>query len=171
MAMSKTILIPTDFSIGSLNLVKEAARMLSDEGVRLLLVHGVYMPDSIVDLLFFSKQRLIDEMASKDFQDACRIIHHKYYSQISAIQTELFTGFTQSAFQGLIEGFGVERAFVPKHYQMRGTTRSFDVIPFIRRSGVALTEVAWTQLKDSPDKDLLAELFHHDFETGTAATG
>jgi hypothetical protein len=167
--MSKTILIPTDFSIGSLNLVKEAARTVTGENVRLLLVHGVYLPDSIVDLLFFSKQRLIDEMATKDFNDACRIIHHKYYSQVSAIQIELFTGSTQAAFQGLVDGFGVEQAFVPKSYPMKpGTPRSFDVMPFIRRSGIALTEVAWTPLTDSPDKNMLAELFHPDFEAGTA---
>jgi hypothetical protein len=137
-----------------------------------LLVHGVYMPDSIVDLLFFSKPRLIETMVSRDFNDACRIIHHKYYSQINAIQIELFTGFTQSAFQGFIEGFGVERAFVPKSHQMKpGSSRSFDVMPFIRRSGIAMTEVAWAPMKDSPGKDLLAELFHHDFEAGTAAAG
>lgn len=167
--MSKTILIPTDFSIGSLNLVKEAARAVTGESVRLLLVHGVYLPDSIVDLLFFSKQRMIDAMATKDFNDACRIVRHKYYSQVSAIQIELFTGFTQSAFQGLVDGFGVEQAFVPKSYPMKASfPRSFDIMPFIRRSRITLTEVAWTPLKDSPEKNLLAELFHPDLEAGTA---
>ena len=168
--MSKTILIPTDFSIGSLNLVKEAARAVTgEEGVRLLLVHGVYLPDSIVDLLFFSKQRLIDDMVSKDFRDACRIIHHKYYSQISAIQIELFTGYTQAAFQGLVDGFGIARAYVPKDHQVKPVgARSFDVMPFIRRSGVAITEVAWTPLRNSPEKDMLAELFHPDLEADTS---
>jgi hypothetical protein len=163
--MSKTILIPTDFSIESLNLLKEAARTTTDEDTRMVLVHGVYLPDSIVDLLFFSKQRLIDELTTKDFKDACRIIKNKYNSQIGALQIELFVGVTQSAFQGFVEGLGVDRVFVPKSYTFKNSSRrSFDVMPYIRRSKLTQTEVSWTPLSQAPEKDLLAELFHHEID-------
>jgi hypothetical protein len=164
--MSKTILIPTDFSIESLNLLKEAARTAGDEASRMVLVYGVYLPDSIIDLLFFSKQRLIQELSNKDFEDACRIIQNKYHSQIRAVQVELFTGTTQAAFQGFVEGLGVDHVFVPKNYALKiNTSRSFNTMPYIRRSGLAITEVSWASLNHVPEKDLLAELFHHDIET------
>ena len=74
----KTVLIPTDFSIESLNTVKGALKQCEGENTNLILVYGVYLSDSITDLLFFSKPKYLSTLQSEKFTQACEILKNKY---------------------------------------------------------------------------------------------
>ena len=159
--MIKKILIPTDFSIQSLNVLKSALSELKEgEKVDVLMVHGMYTSTNITSLLYFSKKEIINDIASESFREACQIIKSKYASKINSMREEIFTGFTHAAFSNFIEGNRIDEAVIPKNYQMQlENKKSFDVTPFIRRSQVKVTEVSWKNDITAPERGQLAEVF------------
>ncbi|MGE0931901.1 hypothetical protein [Peijinzhouia sedimentorum] len=159
--MIKKILIPTDFSIQSLNVLKSALNDLNEgDKVDILMVHGMYTSSNITSLLYFSKKEIIDTVASDSFRDACQIIKSKYSSKINSMREEIFTGFTQAAFSNFVEGNRIDEAVIPQNYQMQlENKKSFDVTPFIRRSQIKVSEVSWKNDIAAPERGQLAEVF------------
>lgn len=158
--MTKTILIPTDFSIESLNLFKHAAQEYQNESINVVFFHSIYTPFSITDLLFFSKRELIRELSTSDFHDACEIIAKKFESKIHSRRIEIFTGQNQQAFEQFLEANQVSEILIPKEYSFKLTDkRSVDPSAFIRKSKVPVKEVHWPQASGAPEKNMLAELF------------
>jgi hypothetical protein len=159
--MIKKILIPTDFSIQSLNVLKSALSDLNEgDKVDILMVHGMYNSTNITSLLFFSRKEILDSVASDSFREACQIIKSKYSSKINSMREEIFTGFTQSAFENFVEGNRIDEAVIARNYQMQlENKKSFDVTPFIRRSNVKVKEVSWLHDIVAPERGQLAEVF------------
>lgn len=158
--MKTTILIPTDFTIESLNLFKKAAQSTENESVNIVFLHCIYLSDSITELLFFSKKTIIKSLVNPDFQDACKIICNKYASRINSTRIEIFSGTTQNAFNQFLEGNLIDEILIPENYTLRlVNTRSFDPMPFIQRARVPVNTVTWPNTTDIPEKNQLAELF------------
>jgi hypothetical protein len=161
--MGKTILIPTDFTVESLQLVKSfLSRSNSNESYDILLVHGVDLGDSITDLLFFSKNKHIELLSNKAFEDACDIIINKYDSQINSLRKDIFTGYTQSAFNNYVEANNVGEAFVPGNYKLNlRHKKSFDILPYIRKSNLKTEAIEWLLKETMPEKGKVAEVFYN----------
>lgn len=158
--MAKTILIPTDFTIESLNVVKGALRQLEGEEVNLILVYSAYLSDCITDLLFFSKKKYLDDLQSNKFKEACEILQNKYASQIYAFNFDLFTGGTQSTFQNFLLGNKVDTLFIPKTYKLKlGDKWGFDLLPYCRKSALPCMEISWKETCKVAEKERVAELF------------
>ncbi len=159
--MRKKILIPTDFSIASLNVVKSfLSKAASNCKYDIILLHGVHMSDSITDLLFFSKRNLIDSLSSAEFDEACSVIKNKFASQINSIRKDIFTGVNQAAFENYVEAHQIDEAYIPAHYEMNfSSSKSFDVIPFIKKSAVKTDAIDWNIDTAIPEKGKLAEVF------------
>jgi len=158
--MNRTILIPTDFSIESLNLFKAAAQSAITERVNIVFFHAVYSPNSMVDLLFRSQQKRNELLITENFRNGCTIILNKFASSISSNRIEFFSGNTQTAFQNFLEGNRITEIFIPKNYTLRKTSAlSFNPIPFINECNLPKHEVAWHRDSTTPEKNLLAELF------------
>lgn len=158
----KTILIPTDFSSRSLSVVKTAMTSVKDEEAKLLLVHGIYLPDSISELLFFSKSRLINSLETEDFVSSCWLIRNHFQSKIKSLHLDIFTGLTMAAFKEYLEVNQVDEAFIPKNQTFsRRHQRSFDVVPYIRKSDLIFTEVVGEEMveRESQEVDQLEMLF------------
>jgi hypothetical protein len=156
--MKRTILIPTDFSIESLNLFKYAAQQ-AIESLDIVLIHGLHLSDSILDLLFHNRTSSISKLTNSDFDDACRILCNKYASKINSMRIEIFSGFTNSAFQNFLEGNRITDIVVPKTYKLLLTGKSFDLLPYIRAGKLPIQEVDWQPVANSPERNQLAEIF------------
>lgn len=156
--MKRTILIPTDFSIESINLFKYAAQH-AQEPLNIVLVHGLHLSDSIFDLLFRTRTDSISKLTNPDFEDACRILRNKYVSRINSFRIEIFSGVTQSAFQNFLEGNRITEILIPKTYTLRVSGSSFDILPYLRASNLAPQEVEWQPIESAPERNQLAEIF------------
>ncbi|HCZ35880.1 MAG TPA: hypothetical protein DHV26_08130 [Cytophagales bacterium] len=156
--MKRTILIPTDFSIESLNLFKYAAQQ-AQEPLNIVLVHGQHLSDSIFDLLFRTRKDSVSKLSNPDFEDACRILRNKYASRINSFRIEIFSGVTQSAFQNFLEGNRITEILIPKTYKLQVSGKSFDVLPYLRASSLAPQEVEWKPIENAPERNQLAEIF------------
>ncbi len=160
--MTKTILIPTDFSVQSLNVFKDAMTRLGDTKAKVLLVHGISLSDSISDLLFFSKSQLIEKLETEEFVSSCWLMQNRFRSRIESLHVDIFTGFNVAAFNQYIEANKVDEAFLPVSYKfIRRHKRSFDLVPFIKKSSLRATEVNCDELIEPTwiETEQLAALF------------
>lgn len=153
-------MIPTDFTIESLNLVKHAMENNPSRDVRILFVCGLYLPTSITELLFYSQSDTLKKMIGPEFSEACKIIRNKYQSRLSSIDTAGFNGSTVSSFRSFVKGNEIHEAYIPKKYKLKNPhPYIFDCTSWIRWSKLPVHEVDWTERPYVPEKDLLAELF------------
>ena len=159
--MEKTVLIPTDFSIASLNIVKSYMSMQkSDIRINVILLHGLQQSDSITSLLFYSKRRLLEELCTKEFREGCTVLKNKYASQVRTIKTDIFSGLTQSAFDKFTEANAVTEICLPLAYKPKFKNKnSFDLLPYFKASGLPI-EIVGTEVDvQMPEKGKVAELF------------
>jgi hypothetical protein len=140
--MKRTILIPTDFSTASLDLAEHVIANAGKDPLDIVLTHCTLLPDSISELLFFSKEELIRSLRTPEFNKAYRAMLNRHPNKPVAIVTDLFTGWNQSAFNLFLEGNRIEEAVIPKPYTPTlNLERSFDPIPFIHKSALKITEI------------------------------
>jgi len=158
----KTILIPTDFQIKSLRLVREALENNPNEEVRIILAHGMYMSSSITDLLFFSKSKVLNELVSEDFNTSCDLIKNTYESQLKSIIIDTFSALNQSAFHDFLEVHGVDEVYYFKNKPfVAHNKKSFDLIPYILKSNVYKIGLNWNSSVENKSKESneLSEIF------------
>lgn len=161
--MERTILIPTDFTVKSLTLVKEAMLLTPAEKIRIILLHGWTLPDSISDLLFFSPHAIMAELQSESFRQACRLLKNRYASRLSSLRVDVFTGTTQSAFEHYVEANKIDEAYVPEQYTWQAVhARSVNPIPFFKASALPSIGIDWNRSMDETLQELglLATLFY-----------
>jgi len=159
--MSKTILIPTDFSVESLNIVKQAIDDHADEKINLLVVHGIDVSSSVTDLLFFSKNTFLKKLLNQEFKEACDVIRNRYDDQLNSFRLDLFTGLTQNTFNTYLEANQVNEIYYPQSYQFKLDKKiSVDLTGFVKKNKfVSKKEVEWTPYYESKKSSVIAQLF------------
>lgn len=154
--MSKTILFPTDFSILSLKMVQTAIQDHPGEKLDLVLIHGIHLSDSIAELLFFSRSAVIKELSNEGFENACFLLNNLFSKSINSLRTELFTGFTQSAFQAFLTGLHADKIYVPVKLQLEHKM-SMELSGFIAKSKIEKV----IQTAESAQESRQSGLFSH----------
>lgn len=159
--MEKTVLVPTDFSIASLNIVKSyLSAQQANVKINIILLHGLQQTDSITSLLFYSKSRLIEELTNIEFDESCRVLKNKFASQIRTMRKDIFTGFTQAAFNQYAEANRIDEVCVPILYNPVFKSRhSFDLLPYIKASKLPVETIGSETELPMPEKGKVAELF------------
>ncbi|MCW5906797.1 MAG: hypothetical protein KIS94_02975 [Chitinophagales bacterium] len=156
---TKRILIPTDFSVSSLNVLKTVlGSNLHGEKYDIILLHGIRMNDSISDLLFFSKNNLLRSVSNPEFDHALMVLKNKYASSIQNIRSDVFTGYNQSAFNSYLEANRIDEAYVSENYcHAKAGKQSFDVSPYILKSNLKVNGVRLAT-QEIPEKGQVAEI-------------
>jgi hypothetical protein len=165
--MRKTILIPTDFKVNSLNVLKSI--LLNNETQQtynVILLHGVSTNDSIRDLLFYSKAQQIDALSTIEFDEACEVLKNKFDSQINTLRIDLFSGSTTSAFNNYLEGNKVDHIFISEQKPSFSNKKSFDLTPFIEKCSVEVTKIDSGTNPSIPEKGKIAEVFMNQVSIG-----
>jgi hypothetical protein len=155
--MRKTILIPTDFTITPLLLLKHAA-VNANEELDVIFLHSTLLSDSITDLLFYSPRKILDAAITKEFREGCSVMQNKYTTQIKTIGFEIFSGKNAEAFRNLAEANRVDEVWVAQNYSLQRNRNVIDPVPLIIKSGVPLREIDLGLSELIPEKDLLSEI-------------
>ncbi|WP_268223250.1 hypothetical protein [Sinomicrobium oceani] len=155
----KNILVPTDFTVDSLILLKKAIER-EEEKANFILVYGKSLPGSISELVFFSKGRLITALESKSFIEAKGILKNRYFSRINTLRTDIFYGGSQSAFNNFIQGSSIDSAYIPEDSKSLhpALKKGFDLMPYLKRSALDLHEVAYSNQTPVTVEETLAKL-------------
>ncbi|MCL9805959.1 hypothetical protein NAT51_10520 [Flavobacterium amniphilum] len=158
--MRKTIVIPTDFTVNSLNTLKAVlSNNTSGTSLDIILLHGMNLSDSIRDLLFFSKMKHIDALSNTEFEEACEVLCNKFDSHINSLKTDLFTGFNQSAFNSYLESNRIEKIYISDSKQNLSNKNSFDLSVFIKKSVVEVITINSDTAIPVPEKGKITEVF------------
>lgn len=159
--MKKVVLIPTDFSIESLKVVKAFLNHANaGDSYDIILLHGAYNDDSITEMLFYSKTKHVQTLSNKAFEEACLVIKNKYESVITSIRKDIFSGYNQTAFNNYIEANSIDEAYIPVDNTPKfNNKKSFDITPFIKNSTLPVHEIGTKIELHVPEKGELAEIF------------
>ncbi len=142
--MGTTILIPTDFKVSSLEPLKALLQFQQEDSIKVLLVHGIYLSNSISDLLFFDQSDLKIEMAGKEYLRKLYDLEKELGSKVASIQVVFFSGFTQSSFEQFTETNKIDRIVIPYELNFDWShKKSMDVIPFLHKSKIKKQLIAW----------------------------
>lgn len=161
--MTKTILIATDYSLESLNILKKVMRekdAAEDQNqYNILLVSGYDTGDSIRDFLFNTKSTIFNKLRPQEFCDAYGIIRNKYSNLINKIVCDIFTGSFQRTFNNYVKSENIQEAYYSPAIQSKGKGK-FDLIPYIKKCKDLQSKEISLEVRDRlPEKGRLAEIF------------
>lgn len=162
--MSTTILIATDYSLESLNILKKVLKEKSiteqNTKYRILLVSGYDTGDSIRDLLFNTKTTAFSKIRTKEFCDAYSIIANKYSHLVDKIVCDIFTGSLQRSFNNYVKAENIAEIYYSPSLKNKNTKGKFDLSPFIKKCKETFSsEIVLETPKVMPEKGRLAEVF------------
>lgn len=158
--MAKTILVPTDFRIESLNTLKKAlGEYQHDQSINVVLLYAEFLSDSIVDLLFYAPHKRINTLVSPEFRQALSMIENRYNDKIDHVRIELFHASNTNASNNFLEGKQIEEIYYPKSYRLKLSKHGFDPIPFLKKSKLPQFEIEWENGNNLSSEDNLATLF------------
>ncbi|MCA6067211.1 hypothetical protein JI747_008495 [Chryseobacterium sp. RG1] len=161
--MTKTILIATDYSLESLNILKEVLKEKNasedPNQYTVFLVSGYDMGDSIRDLLFTTKSTIFNKIKPQEFNYAYEIIKNKYPHLIEKIICDVFTGSFQRTFDNYIKAEHIEEAYYSTSIKSKGKGK-FDLVPYIKKcKNIQSHEVEIEIHERLPERGRLAEIF------------
>lgn len=110
----KTILIPTDLSIGSLDLIKNAVLNFPNQKLNIILTYGLKTHVSDFEPMNFLGSRNSSSTVPKEFVDMKNKLYLEHRNQLSKIRIEAFTGMNSYAFKNFLIANNVTEAIVPK---------------------------------------------------------
>lgn len=161
--MTKTILIATDYSLESLNILKKVLKekdAAEDKNqYNILLTSGYDSGDSIRDLLFNTKTTVFNKIRPEEFCDAYGIIKNKYPHLVNKIVCDIFTGSFQRTFNQYVKAENIEEAYYSQSIKSKGKGK-FDLIPYIKKSKELQSHEIRIEARESlPERGRLAEIF------------
>lgn len=159
--MAKTILIPIDFKIESLNTLKLTLSSIKNQQVNVVLMYAEDLTDSITGLLFYNPKKAIKSLLSSEFEEAISIIKNRYETMIDSISIELFHGYNANAFKNFVEAKKIDSIYLPKSYSLRLPTNGFNPIPLIKKSKLPYQEIGWETSTYTSEQVQLNALFSY----------
>lgn len=160
--MQRTLLVPTDFSVNSLNALRLALEQLQDDQpVNIVLMYAEWLDDSITELLFYSPKKRIESLKSAVYEEALTILQNRFDNRIASIRIELFHGYNTRAFYNFAEANQIDQVFVLQDYTFRPAKRGFDPMPLIKKSNLPIQYVVWKDPETYFEENQLQLLFTH----------
>lgn len=158
----RKVLIPTDFTVESLQLVEYAILNFPDTKLDIRLVSGYRMPNTRWALIHFNESELVRKQFTKSFKNAKRRILREHNNNIERLTFELFTGVNSFAFENLLEQIDTDDAIVPKGTALNGSSNNwFDTTNLIKKNVKNVIEVQMEPTEEVPQKKFsLISLFN-----------
>lgn len=158
--MLKTILVPIDFRVASLNTLKYALEKSSGEPHRVLLIYAEYLEDSITELLFYRPESKIASKITPEFRNALEVLRNRFEFQIAELEIKLFHNRSRRGLRRFVENNCVEAIYIPQKYRLKMPKKAFDLVTIIRQTFIDFEEIDWPQdATVTSEKDHLEYLF------------
>lgn len=136
----QNILIPTNFSVQSLDCVSSLCEQYKGSSLRLVFVHMFKISDSIADLLMLSRRNKEYSYIGADFYDTCEALKARYPQLV--IQIEFFYGSSMNNFNDFLETAEIDAILEPSSCIMtKLNPSSTDPLLFINKSRLPLISI------------------------------
>lgn len=157
--MTKTILIPIDFSVASLNMLKLALEDMKSESIHVILMYSEFPSDSITDLLFYSETTIIYKKTTPNFTEALEVIKNRFEKTLLSINIKVFHAYNVKALEVFLKANRVDELYIPKKFKLAENNRAFDPVPLLREVDLPTKELEWSEENFLNIKDQLQALF------------
>lgn len=132
-----TILIPTDFTVGSLEIMNTLARSTENK-LNIILFHAFDMPGSLVEAMSRAGINSHNKLITENLRLACKRIRANN-SNITNISFRNMYGTTIAAFKNYAEANAIDTILLPPAYRFVYVTReSVDPTRMFKKSGLPL---------------------------------
>lgn len=149
----RNILIPTDFTIASLQLIEYALLNFPNTKLNIVLIAGFRSPDTRWTIFHFNEREQIRKQISEEFNEAKRLLIREHKEVIENITFQLFTGVNSFAFQNFLQQHEVTDAVIPKSNSIQYPSRKFfDTTKFIKKNVKNIIEVPVEFTEEVPQK-------------------
>lgn len=140
----RNVLVPTDFSIDSLQLVERTIAALNDQTMNVILFHAFDMTCNAPDRLGNGTRIPYAHLLTDEFRNACRRIKTANARTVQNIHIRHFYGSTAPVFRNFIDANDIDLIICPAHFKFNLVTpQSIDPVKLFKRSGVpVITELA-----------------------------
>ncbi len=139
--MTKTILVPVDLNVASLNTLRLALESLPDQKVKVMLIYPKNMDNNITDLLFLSPYRIIRSFMTPEYKEALEVIKNRFSEKIVYVSIKLFYGNTSAFLKNFIAANGIDAIIIPKNYKFHTAQQLFDPISLLKKAKVPVYEI------------------------------
>lgn len=138
----KTIIIPTDLSLGSLDLVKNAVLNFPGEKINIVLTYGMKLAMSEFQPMEFLGNRNYKSEICHKFTRLKKRLFIEHKNQINKIDIEVFTGTNAIAFSNFLKRNNISIALIP-NTALRNfpTKKHYDITKLIKSNMSNIIEV------------------------------
>ena len=138
----KHIILPTDFSIRSLQPIHEVLHQYGNEAIKITMLHLVDFPTGIGELLFHTRRIARQYPVPPDFREACEVMCNRYGTRITAIRPIVRHGSTAAFLENLLTGMGTDAVVVHAGFSEKPAfPDSIPLMPLLRRCSFPIIEV------------------------------
>lgn len=162
MQETRKVFIPTDFSVNSLNVLNKLLKQSTNTIFNIVLIHGYQSSSSITDLLFFSKDSIIEKLQSTEFVEAYEVIKNAHQSIISEISIDIIPFKTKAYISNYFKYSNVDYFIISKTYELNFINKkSFDLLPYITTSSIPKKEIQINTnlISEFEQSGVISELF------------
>lgn len=140
----RNVLIPTDFSINSLQLVERTIAALDDQTANIILFHAFDMTCNAPDRLGNGTRIPYAHLLTDEFRNACKRIKTSNARVIQNINIRHMYGTTVAMFRNFIDANDIDMIICPDHFIFNAVTaQSVNPVKLFRKSGIpVITELA-----------------------------
>lgn len=154
--MGTKIVIPSDLKLSSLEHLRSILQFQSENELQVILLHGIYLSNSISDLLFFDKSDLKLDIAGREFMKKLEQLEDELGNKVKSIQVDFFSGFTQSSFNNYLAAVKAEKVVIPNDFHFDWShKKSMDILPYFTKCSIAKQYLSSNQNTLAPPKQII----------------
>lgn len=156
MRQSRKILVPNDFSVRPLILLKKIMEQDPNHNFEIMLLNGVYPPDCVNSLLFYSKTRVIKENETSGFTKARDLFKQKFHPRIKAFYSEVITSKSKFALDIFLKTNGIQEIYLPEDMDFQFNQReSFNPIPILKKAALPVKTIVFEKIHQEKSSRLM----------------
>jgi hypothetical protein len=112
----RNVLVPTDFSSASFDLVEKAIQTMGEQVVNITLFHAFQIPFFVSDLIRNHRQPYHD-LLTDTFRNNCKQIKQQFPKQVNSIVFRHLYGNTPAVFRHFVDANDIDLIVYPEQYE------------------------------------------------------
>ncbi len=135
----RNVLIPTDFSVASLELADKTAQSLEGESLNIILFHAFEIPFFVSDVFDIRGKLPYADLVTEAFRNACKRVKLQHPKTIRSIVIRHQYGNTAAVFRNFVDANDIDLIVCPDFYVYQAVhTGSVNPVPLFQKGGVPL---------------------------------
>lgn len=135
----RNVLIPTDFSVASLELAEKTAQSLEGESLNIILFHAFEIPFFVADVFDIRDKLPYADLVTEHFRNACKRVKLQHSKTIRSIVIRHLYGNTTAVFRNFVDANDIDLIVCPDFFVFRAVhTGSVNPVPLFQKGGIPL---------------------------------